>query len=406
MKILHVIAQLPARTGSGVYYGNVVEEFKKYGYEQAALFAIQDGDFFDILDESAQHPVCFKSDNLPFPIVGMSDVMPYDSTVYSSMDDRMLELWHAAFHKALTRAKAEFNPDVVILHHLWMLTSLGASIFDNAIKIGVCHNTDIRQAEQHPELKSKYVRNLHKLDAVFSLSDSQMQKITDTFEIPHDKILTIGGGFNQAIFYPPDVKEKRDTIDIVYAAKIERSKGVFELVRAFKQLKNPNLRLDIVGTPMGENAERLKALIGDADNIVIDPIMCQKVLANLIRKKDIFVMPSFFEGLGLMAIECLACGLRVVSTEVEALMSLLGDSVNSGGVIEYVKLPRIYDTDKPYEEDIDKFIDDLSEALLLQIERIENSEPFPPETLAEIDTHSWNGIAEKINTAILKLTAR
>lgn len=28
MKILHIIAQLPAKTGSGVYFSNLIREFK------------------------------------------------------------------------------------------------------------------------------------------------------------------------------------------------------------------------------------------------------------------------------------------------------------------------------------------------------------------------------------------
>ena len=38
-------------------------------------------------------------------------------------------------------------------------------------------------------------------------------------------------------------------------------------------------------------------------------------------------MPSYYEGLGLMAIESLACGLYVVTTEIEALMTLLGEEI-------------------------------------------------------------------------------
>ena len=169
MKILHVIAQLPSGTGSGVYYSNVIAELKKYGHKQAALFACQDDFSFNVLDSDAQYPVCFKSEQIPFPIAGMSDVMPYENTVYSSMDEDMLRIWHRAFYGALKQAKSEFNPDIVILHHLWILTSIAVEIFDCQIKIGICHNTDIRQAEQHTDMKNKYAVNLKNLDAVFSL---------------------------------------------------------------------------------------------------------------------------------------------------------------------------------------------------------------------------------------------
>ena len=38
MRILHVLAQLPAKTGSGVYFTNVIEGLEKYKHEQAALY--------------------------------------------------------------------------------------------------------------------------------------------------------------------------------------------------------------------------------------------------------------------------------------------------------------------------------------------------------------------------------
>ena len=41
MKILHVIAQLPKQTGSGVYFTNVIQ-FMQQNHENAAIFGIQD----------------------------------------------------------------------------------------------------------------------------------------------------------------------------------------------------------------------------------------------------------------------------------------------------------------------------------------------------------------------------
>ena len=403
MKILHVIAQLPSRTGSGVYFCNLIEGLKPHGHQQAALFAVQDGFTFDLLPRRFQYPVEFKSEHqIPFPIVGMSDVMPYESSVYSEMSEQMIARWRKEFLLMLTFAKAEFSPDILILHHLWMLTSTAAEVFPDEIKIGVCHNTDIRQARQHPDLKEMYTGNLPMLKAVLTLSDSQKAKIADTYGFSQDMLYTTGGGFNQEVFYPPVKKAEYDKVRLVYAAKIEQSKGIFELIKAFRNISqtHPNLHLDIIGTPIGDNELHLKSLIGDADNIAIIPTTCQKTLSNYIRERDIFVMPSYFEGLGLMAIECLACGLRVVSTEIEALIELLGDKVNGSGVIEYVKLPRIYDTDKPFEEDLPQFINDLSEKLLIQIERVENAEPIPDYVLPEIDKHSWSNIASRINDTI------
>lgn len=206
MRLLHVLAQLPARTGSGVYYSNMIEEFKKYDHDQRAIFACQDGYHWDILDKEHQYAVEFKSQELPFPIVGMSDVMPYENTLYSEMTEEMIGLWKEAFRKRLERVREEFMPDIIFAHHLWMLTSLVREVFPDTKIIGVCHNTDLRQAKMNPHLLKKYVDNLHSLDYVFSISDKQKDEIVKIYNIDRKKIIAVGGGYNQKIFYPPEKK--------------------------------------------------------------------------------------------------------------------------------------------------------------------------------------------------------
>jgi glycosyltransferase involved in cell wall biosynthesis len=413
VKILHIIAQLPHCTGSGIYFRNCVEEFGVLGFEQRALFATQDGFEFDALDSKYQYHVAFKTDELPFPVAGMSDIMPYESTVYSLMTEDMLESWSTAFRWQMQQARSEFMPDVVFLHHLWIVTSLALHVFPNQFKLAFCHNTDLRQARQHPEMKSRHVNNLDMLDLVFALSDEQAVGISHEFGIDSKKIVPLGGAVDQRIFYPrPDRARERsvkcsrnitrklaEPIRIAYAGKIERSKGIFELVAAFKQaLKSEgNMHLSIMGTLTKESKEQLRDHISDCESIELIEVENQDELADRLRQQDIFVMPSFYEGLGLVAVESLACGLRVVATEIEALMSQLGDRINASDVIEYVTMPGIYDTDKPIEEDIPAFIDRLGEALLLQASRIRADTKISPEIQEEIKTHTWTNLSARIN---------
>lgn len=206
MKILHVLAQLPSKTGSGVYYSNMIEGFKKYNYKQKAIFGCQDDYHWDVLPNEDQYPVVFKSEEIPFPIVGMSDVMPYENTLYLSMTQEMLDVWKEAFRKRLEKTKEEFNPDIIFAHHLWILTSVVRELFPDTKIIGICHNTDLRQAKMNPHIKEKYVDKIHELDLVFSISEQLKDEIVDIFGNDRNKIITVGGGYNQNIFYP--LKEK------------------------------------------------------------------------------------------------------------------------------------------------------------------------------------------------------
>jgi len=400
MRILHVIAQLPFKTGSGVYYSNMIEGFKKYGHEQKAIFGHQDNHIWDILPYEDQYRVVFKTEELPFPIVGMSDVMPYDNTLYSSMTDEMMDIWKEAFRKRLEQAKREFNPDVIFAHHLWILTSLTREVFPDTKIIGVCHNTDLRQAKMNPHLKEKYVDKIHELDYVFSISEQQKDDIVEIYGIDRNKIISVGGGYNQNIFYPPKEKIYSDKIRLVFCAKIDLSKGIYELIEVYKSLGLDDVTLDIIGSPNEESKKKLAEYIQGDSSIRVYNVRDQVALGDELREKDIFFMPSYYEGLGLMAIESLACGLYVVTTEIEALMTLLGEEIKESGIIKYVPLPRIYDTDKPVEEDLPEFKENLKKAILCQIEKVREKKKFPKEIEDKIKSFSWEGLVEKMNNFI------
>lgn len=400
MKILHVLAQLPSNTGSGVYYSNMIQGLKKYKHQQKAIFGYQKGYTWTILDMKDQYPVEFKTEEIPFPIAGMSDVMPYENTVYSSMTEEMIDIWKKAFRKRLEKVKLDFIPDIIFAHHLWILTSLVREVFPKTKIIGLCHNTDLRQARMNPNLKDKYVKNLHQLDYIFSASELQKDEIVEIYNIDRNKIISIGGGFNQDIFYFPKEKEYSDKIRLAFCAKIDPSKGIYELIEVYKSLNLPNISLDIIGSPDEENKNKVEKYIENDKSIRLYNVKNQIALGDELRKKDIFIMPSYYEGLGLMAIESLACGLYVVTTEIEALMNLLGQDIKDSGIIKYVPLPRIYDIDKPVLEDLPKFKEDLRQAILCQIKKVREREEYPRGLEDKINYHSWEGLVDKMNNII------
>ena len=148
MKVLHVLAQLPVKTGSGVYFTNVIDGLKNYEVEQAAIYGTTPEYDFNILD--TVYEVEFEGEDIDFPIVGMSDVMPYNNTLYKNMSENMMTTWQNAFREKLLKAKDEFKPDVVITHHLWILSSIVCEIFTDEKVLAIYHNTDLRQAEKNP----------------------------------------------------------------------------------------------------------------------------------------------------------------------------------------------------------------------------------------------------------------
>lgn len=396
MKILHVLAQLPVKTGSGVYFTNVIDGLKNYEVEQAAIYGTTPEYDFNILD--TVYEVEFEGEDIDFPIVGMSDVMPYNNTLYKNMSENMMTTWQNAFRKKLLKAKEEFKPDVVITHHLWILSSIVCEIFTDEKVLVICHNTDLRQAEKNPSIKEKYVTNLDKLDKILALSSSQIDEIVTVYNYSKENIINIGAGYNEKVFFPLNNYEPKEKSEILYAGKFDESKGFYELIKAFRILetKVKDVELDLIGNLKEEDKERVYSLVGDSKNIKIYNAMDQAHLGEIMRQKDIFILPSYFEGLGLIAVEALGSGLRVVATEIEGLIEFLGDKINNSDIIEYIAMPTIYDTDKAVEEEKPAFIERIVAALELMIERTRKERKLPQELLEEVERHSWKKKIETI----------
>lgn len=389
MRILHVLAQLPIKTGSGVYFTNVIEGLKNFDVEQAAVYATTPEYDFNFVDK--KYEVEFQGEDVSFPIVGMSDIMPYENTLYKNMTDDMMEEWQKAFRKKLEVARNEFKPDVIITHHLWILSSIVCDVFEDKKVIGVCHNTDIRQAEKNRTMKDKYVKNLEKLDKILALSSGVIEGISNIYNYPKGRIVNIGAGYNEKIFYPVKKYEKHDNIKILYAGKFDESKGFYELIKAFRLLeeKDDNVELELIGNLKEEDRPRVEQLVGDSTKIRIYNAVDQVHLGGIMRHKDVFILPSYFEGLGLIAVEALGSGLRVVATEIEGLIEFLGDKINNSEIIEYIEMPTIYDTDKAVEEEKPVFVKRIVGALELMIERTRDNREIPADLLEEVEHHSW-----------------
>ena len=97
MQILSVTAQKPNSTGSGVYLTELVKEYAKEGHIQAVVAGVYEEDTVELPDGVEFHPVYFCSEELPFPIAGMSDEMPYQSTRYCDMTPDMTAKFKKAF---------------------------------------------------------------------------------------------------------------------------------------------------------------------------------------------------------------------------------------------------------------------------------------------------------------------
>ena len=120
------------------------------------------------------------------------------------------------------------------------------------------------------------------------------------------------------------------------------------------------------------------------------------------RVSDVFVLPSYYEGLPLVLAEALACGCRIVVNRLPGLEDWLWPELIDTGWVRLVDLPTLVETDQPSPAQIPEYVERLRRALL---EQAENSEP-PPSCLDEfLRAKSWSGVYREIARQYPRRTA-
>ena len=308
-----------------------------------------------------------------------------------------METGKRAFEPAVRQAVADLKPDIIISHHLWFLTNFIRQWFPDIKVTAVSHGTDLRQAKKHSHLADQYTKHIKDLDIIFTLSSEHIPSIKKIYGASEKQIHVLGSGFNEDNFYPAEKNKDKD-ISIVYAGKIADSKGVFQLVDTFKnQLSDEkNVNLELYGAGDKEAVDRLKKGIESDPRMTYYGAVTQDVLGDIFRKHEVFVLPSYYEGLPLVVLESLASGMRVVVNEFPALIELLSGTINESGWVEYVKQPRLENVDQPVESDLSAYCDRLAEALKKQIKRARESAELREELHESINKYSWTGLVDRL----------
>ena len=245
------------------------------------------------------------------------------------------------------------------------------------------------------------LRGCREIDFVMALSQAQKDEIIRLYNIAADKIIVIGAGYNNTLFYPGE-KHDAAPVQLVYAGKLSNAKGVPWFLRALASISFPEWRLHLVGSGTGEEKEYCLELAGKlGEKVIVHGALPQESLAEILRKSHILVLPSFFEGLPLVILEGLASGCRIVSTDLPGVKELIGKIDTD--FIKLVPTPRLHFIDQPYSEDEMLFEQRLGEALKQQIEATVSSAKIDLSPIQDtLDAYTWTGIFNKVKQVYIK----
>ena len=191
------------------------------------------------------------------------------------------------------------------------------------------HGTDITLVGSHPFYKPAVTFSINKSNAVTSVSESLKQDTLRLFDIKNE--IEVIPNFIDLEKHQPNFTDcqrsmmaEEDELIVTHISNFREVKNIPDVIKIFNNIqKEIPAKLMMVGEgPEREDAEKLAERLGISDKIVffgnsneIDRILCFS---------DLFLLPSETESFGLAALEAMASGVPVIST-------------NSGGLAEVNK---------------------------------------------------------------------
>lgn len=244
------------------------------------------------------------------------------------------ELWRLPFWKKVFvylckqyEYKRRLKADLIRMHPDFVITTLRreinfiTKIHDGSIKIGELHvnranyrNIDEKDSNWVKKIfariwKNNLLEHLNHLDKMVVLTDNALSdwpELCNVVKIP------------DALPFRVDGKSNLTAKRVVSIGRYAYDKGNDLLLQAWAVVEKnmPDWTLDIYGNGNKESYQKLM------DELGIDPHRCHLYgpvsdVKTEYLSSSIFVLPSRFEGFGLVIIEAMACGIPVIAFDCE-----------------------------------------------------------------------------------------
>ena len=249
---------------------------------------------------------------------------PYELALSSKLVDMVklhgIELLHV--HYAIPHAYAGYMAKKMLEEegiYIPMVTTL--------------HGTDITLVGNHPFYKPAVTFSINNSDAVTSVSESLKEDTLRLFDIKKEihvvpNFIDTGKYNNPYSECDRDLIAHKDEKIITHISNLRQVKRIDNVIEIFERiLEKMPARLIIVGEgPEKKPSKKLCKEKGIYDNVLfvgnsheVDKILCFS---------DLFILPSEHESFGLVALEAMACGVPVISSNAGGLpeVNIQGES--------------------------------------------------------------------------------
>lgn len=261
------------------------------------------------------------------PSYPLFDFAPYETVLTSTMVDvivnNQLDILHV--HYAIPHASAAYFA-------MQILKKQGKDI----PFITTLHGTDITLVGRDPKYMPVVTFSMNESSAITAVSENLKQETYKHFAMEKE-IHVITNFVDTQRFQHSDKEHFKKMLApqgeriLAHVSNFRKVKRVEDVIRVFEKIRKviPSKLLMIGDGPERPNAEELSRSLGVCNDMRF--LGKQDQVDEILSITDLFILPSEYESFGLAALEAMACGVPVISTNTGGL-----PEINVPGVTGYL----------------------------------------------------------------------
>jgi len=213
----------------------------------------------------------------------------------------------------------------------------GGVLFFRTPRVPLVYVANHTYAQQYRYLGRPVYKPLMRLERIgyrraqqiVAISTTTKESLVDDYKILPEKITVIPIGVDTSVFKPEGVK--RLPASVLFVGRFCERKGLPLLIDSLKDVKStrPDVTLYMVGegelrSELQDHIERLRL----SENVVFLGRVSGEELVKWYNRAEVLVVPSIFEGFGIVCIEAMACGTPVIATEGPGVVDIIDNQRN------------------------------------------------------------------------------
>jgi glycosyltransferase involved in cell wall biosynthesis len=189
------------------------------------------------------------------------------------------------------------------------------------------NNTLVRQILRPP---------VEDADRIFAISKNTAFKTHELFPLAKTRIVRLG----VSPLKTQDRRIERKKNTILYVGRLVKRKGVEYLIKAIQYLE-PRIPTELMIVGDGPERKNLEMLVNNSNlrNVTFHGFIPQNKLKAFYQSASVFVLPAITdpsgdtEGLGVVMLEAMSCGIPVIASRVGGIPDIINDG-NTGLLVE------------------------------------------------------------------------